>query len=67
MSEGVKESWRKKRGKMLGLNTRLPQESSEVNFPWTFLGATIKHLAFKIRIKKACDWIVEEEEQAGGR
>lgn len=40
------------------------RESSNVNFPWTFLGATIKPLVPLKLESKTCDWIVEEDGEA---
>lgn len=40
------------------------RESSSVNFPWTFLGVTIKPLVLLKLELKTCDWIVEEDEEA---
>lgn len=42
-------------------------ESSNVNFPWTFLGVTIKPLVLLKLDSKTCDWIIEEEGEAGAQ
>ncbi len=40
------------------------RESSNVNFPWTFLGVTIKPLVLLKLESKTRDWIVEEDGEA---
>lgn len=41
------------------------RESFNINFPWTFLGVTIKPLVLLKLESKTCDWIVEEDGEAG--
>lgn len=64
VSGSVKDRWRKKRRKK-ERKFEATRESSNVNFPWTYLGVTIKPLVLLKLESKTCDCIVEEEEEAG--
>ena len=56
--------WRERRGERKR-DCEAARESSNVNFPWTFLGVTIKPSVLLKLEWETCDWMVEEDGEAG--